>query len=478
MKQTENTGETLSANAFGEDFLWGVATAAYQIEGAVREGGRGDCIWDVFAKKKGKIKNGDQAAVACDFYNRYEDDLNQVKSLGFKQFRFSISWSRILPEGAGAVNQEGIDFYNRLINKCIELEIEPWITLYHWDLPQALELLGGWKNRKIIDWFAAYTTICAEAFGDRVRSWIIMNEPMATAGLGYTTGEHAPGKKGNWNFLPVVHHLALCQSVGGRIVRNLVPNAYIGIALSCSYVFPDSEKPADLGAARRADALMNRLFIEPALGLGYPVDGFGFLSNINRYMRAGDYELLKFDFDFIGLQNYFSVVVRHSFLAPVIWLKNVPAALRNVPTTAMGWEINADGMYRILKQFQQYNGIRDIVISENGAAFQDHLTDGEIADSKRTAFFQDYLSAVLKAKHEGVNVKGYFAWTLMDNFEWAEGYSARFGLIFVDFKSQERIVKDSGKWFASFLKNTLTQNLPTNLRENVSLKKTYKQPEK
>jgi beta-glucosidase len=448
--------DCISKADFGPDFLWGVATAAYQIEGAVNEDGRGDCNWDVFAQKNGKIKNGDRATLACDFYHRYEEDLELVQAMGFKQFRFSISWSRIMPAGFGDVNQKGIDFYNRLIDKCLSLDIEPWITLYHWDLPQAVEVLGGWKNRKIVEWFAGYTKVCTAAFGDRVRSWIVLNEPMAVAGLGYTTGLHAPGKKGIWNFLPVVHHLALCQAEGGRIIRDNVANAYIGTAISCSYVHAYSTSPRDVRAAKRADALMNRLFIEPALGMGYPTDAFPFLKQINKYMLAGDAERLTFDFDFIGLQNYFSVVVKHSYLAPVVWLKEVPATLRNVPTTAMGWEVNPDGMYQILKQFEKYKGIKEIIVSENGAAFEDEFSENEVQDNKRTLFFQQYLAAILKAKQEGVNVKGYLAWTLMDNFEWAEGYSARFGLVFVDFESQRRTIKNSGKWLTRFLNETKT----------------------
>ncbi|MEO6288062.1 MAG: GH1 family beta-glucosidase [Dyadobacter sp.] len=448
--------DCISKADFGTDFLWGVATAAYQIEGAVNEDGRGDCNWDVFAKKNGKIKNGDRATFACDFYHRYDEDLELVQAMGFKEFRFSISWSRMIPGGFGDVNQKGIDFYNRLINKCLSLGIEPWITLYHWDLPQALEVLGGWKNRKIVEWFADYTKVCVAAFGDRVRSWIVLNEPMAVAGLGYTTGLHAPGKKGVWNFLPVVHHLALCQAEGGRVIRDHVANAYIGTAISCSYVHAYSTNPRDVRAAKRADALMNRLFIEPALGLGYPTDAFPFLKQINQYMLAGDAEKLAFDFDFIGLQNYFSVVVKHSYLAPVVWLKEVPATLRNVPTTAMGWEVNPDGMYQILKQFEKYKEIKEIIVSENGAAFDDDFSENEVSDKQRVLFFQQYLAAILKAKQEGVNVKGYLAWTLMDNFEWAEGYSARFGLVFVDFESQQRTVKDSGKWLTGFLNETKT----------------------
>ncbi len=445
--------DTITASDFGTDFRWGTATAAFQIEGAVDEDGRGPSIWDNFTKQKGKIKDGHHAEIACDFYNRYESDLELVKELGFKEFRFSLSWSRILPAGMGDVNQKGIDFYNRVIDKCLDLGIEPWITLYHWDLPQALEDRGGWRNRGIIDWFSEYVTICATNFGDRVKNWIVLNEPTAVAGLGYTTGMHAPGKKGILNFLPVVHHLALCNAEGGRIIRNLVQNAYIGTALSCSHVQAFTDKPKDVRAAQRADAIMNRLFLEPALGLGYPTDVFPFLNNIKRFIKPGDEGKLAFDFDFIGLQNYFRIIVKHSYFAPVLWLEEIPAKKRNVPLTVMGWEVAPDGMYDILKQFSNYSGVREIIVSENGAAFEDNLQDGKVMDERRIRFFEDYLKNILKAKNEGVKVAGYLAWSLLDNFEWAEGYHPRFGLVYVNYETQERIVKESGKWFASFFKN-------------------------
>ena len=441
-----------SKSDFGADFRWGTATAAFQIEGAVNEDGRGASVWDTFTHQKGRIKNNENADIACDFYHRYEQDLQLVQQLGFTEFRFSISWSRVLPNGTGVVNQKGVDFYNGLIDKCFKLKITPWITLYHWDLPQALEDKGGWKNREIVDWFGEYVRLCASHFGDRVKNWIVLNEPMAVAGLGYTTGLHAPGKKGLWNFLPVVHHLALCQAEGGRILREKVTGAYIGTALSCSFVEPYTTGPKDIRAAKRADAVMNRLFLEPLLGLGYPVDSFSFLSNIKRYMLKGDDEKLQFDFDFIGVQNYFSVVIRHSYSVPVLWLKEVPAKLRNVPVTAMGWEVSPEGMYRILKQFSRYDGIREIVITESGAAFQDILVNGQVDDQERVRFFQQYLESILKAMREGVKVRGYLAWALMDNFEWAEGYAARFGLVHVDFDTQKRTIKKSGEWFSDFLK--------------------------
>ncbi len=434
---------------FGPGFHWGTATAAYQIEGATTTHGRGASIWDSFVKRPGKIKNAHHAEQACEHYYRYEEDLELVPALGFGAYRFSISWSRLLPEETGKVNQEGVDFYHRIIDKCLSLGIVPWITLYHWDLPQALQDKGGWKNRDIVTWFADYADLCTREYGHKVKNWLILNEPMAVAALGYTTGQHAPGLKGLHNFLPVVHHLALCQAEGGRIVRQNVPDAFVGTTFSCSAVEPYTSSARDIRAARRIDALMNRLFIEPSLGLGYPTDAFPFLQKIKRYMHPGDEEKLRFDFDFVGLQNYFRIVVKHSFWRPVLWADEVKV---DAPRTAMGWEIAPEGMYDILKQFGEYEGIKEIIVSENGAAFPDQIQDGAVHDPQRRDFFRAYLQNLLRAKREGVKVNGYFVWSLLDNFEWAEGYDARFGLVHVDYATQKRTVKYSGKWFTDFLR--------------------------
>ena len=262
----------LSAKDFGKNFQWGVAIAAAQNEGAANEDGKGPSIWDVYARRRGKIKGAARPSVGCDFYHRYKDDLLLVKALGFTVFRFSISWSRILPDGTGKVNKEGIDFYHRVINECLKLGLTPYVTLYHWDLPHELEKKGGWTNYFINKWFNRFVTICAEAYGGTVKNWIIVNEPFGFTSLGYMIGKHAPGKLGLNNFLPAIHHTSLAQAEGGRIIRKLVPNAHIGTTFSFSQVIPYSDKKEDLAAANRVDILMNRLFIEPALGKGYPVD--------------------------------------------------------------------------------------------------------------------------------------------------------------------------------------------------------------
>ncbi len=441
---------------FGPNFKWGVATASYQIEGGWQEGGRGPSVWDSFAHEKGNIKTGENADVSCDFYHRYVSDLELLKSLNFNVFRFSLAWPRLLPNGTGKPNQQGIDFYNRVIDKCLSLGIEPWPTLYHWDLPQALEDRGGWTNRDVVGWFSEYTDLATRSFGDRVKNWMVLNEPFAFTTLGYMLGWHAPGKKGLKNYLPAVHHAALCQAEGGRIIRANVPEANVGTTFSVSYVEPVKDKPKHERAAKRFDALLNRLFIEPAMGMGYPTDTLPFLKKIEeKYAQPGDMERLKFDFDFIGVQNYFRLMAKKSLTTPVLWANEKSPKKRDVPTdriTEMGWEVTPEGIYSILKQMAAYPGIRKIIVTENGAAFADTVENGSVHDPLRVKFYQDYLAQVLQAKLDGVPVEGYFCWTFLDNFEWAEGFRPRFGLVHVDYDTQQRVVKDSGKWFQGFLK--------------------------
>jgi beta-glucosidase len=442
-----------SAKDFGKNFQWGVAIAAAQNEGAADLYGKGLSIWDVYARKSGKVKGNHSPAIACDFYHRYKDDLLLVKALGFSVFRFSISWARIMPDGIGKINKEGIDFYHRVIDECLQLGLTPYVTLYHWDLPYELQKKGGWMNYFINKWFSRYVTVCAKAFGDKVKNWIILNEPFGFTSLGYMLGKHAPGKRGLSNFLPAIHHAALAQAEGGHIIRQLVPHANIGTTFSFSEIIPYSKRQEDIEAANRIDVLMNRLFIEPTLGKSYPrEDNFKFIEKLEMHNKAWKYiDRFKFDFDFIGLQYYFPVVVRYNSLIPIVQASDVKAKSRKVPYTAMGWEINADSFYNIIKKIAAYSGVKKIIITENGAAFKDELKNGVINDADRIAYFQQHLQAVLKAKKEGINIRGYFAWTLTDNFEWSEGYDARFGLVHIDFKTQLRTIKNSGYWFRDFL---------------------------
>jgi beta-glucosidase len=450
----ESTSQDLHINRqlFGDDFIWGVSVAAFQIEGACAEEGKSESIWDVFAAKKGKILNGDIPNISCDFYNQYKQDIDLIELLNIPCFRFSISWTRILPNGTGEINQAGIDFYNRVINYCIEKGVEPWVTIYHWDLPHALELKGGWTNRDIVEWFKEFTTVCAQSFGDRVKNWMVMNEPGVFTGAGYFLGIHAPGRTGLKSFLPAIHHAVLCMAAGGRILRNIAPDAQIGTTFSCSYIEPYSDKLKDINAAKRVDALLNRLFIEPVLGLGYPVNEVSALKGIAKYFQPGDEDAMKFDFDFIGVQNYTREIVKNSFFTPYVGASLVKAEKRGVPLTNMKWEVYPPSIYQMIKKFNSYPQIKNIIVTENGAAFPDQVTDGKVDDPKRVEYLQSYLQQVLKAKNEGLKVNGYFIWTLTDNFEWAEGYHPRFGLIHIDFDTQQRIVKSSGLWYAGFLK--------------------------
>jgi len=442
----------ISKKLFGDDFAWGVSTAALQMEGACDADGKGESIWDAFSAKKGKILNSDKPTTACDFYNQYEKDIDLIKLLNIPNFRFSISWPRVLPNGTGELNQAGIDYYNRVIDYCIKQGIEPWVTIYHWDLPHALELKGGWTNREIINWFTEYVKLCAKSFGDRVKHWMVMNEPGVFTGAGYFLGLHAPGRTGLKNFLPAIHHTVLSIVAGAKALRDELPVAQIGITFSCSYIEPFSDKPKDVSAANRIDALLNRLFIEPILGLGYPVNEINALKGIEKYYQAGDDDNLTFDFDFIGVQNYTREIVQYSLLTPYVNASLVKAEKRNVPLTEMKWEVYPPSIYQMIKKFNAYPQIKRLYITENGAAFPDKVVDGKVHDPKRIDYLQTHIAQVLKAKNDGLKVSGYFIWTLTDNFEWAEGYHPRFGLIYVDFKTQQRIVKDSGIWYGEFLK--------------------------
>jgi len=436
---------------FGEAFRWGVSLAAYQVEGAYKEDGRGLSIWDKFSNRRNRIKDGSNGNVACEFYYRYEQDIALTKSLNLSHFRFSISWTRIIPDGTGEVNQLGLDFYNRLIDCCLKYGLEPWVTLYHWDLPQALEKQGGWTSRIVVNAFIKFADVCSKSFGDRVKNWIVMNEPSTFTGMGYMIGYFAPGRFGMKNYLPAVHHATLCQAEGARTIRRNLPNATIGTSISCSYITPSSNKPKQIAAARRVDALLNRLHIEPILGMGYPIKDLPALEPIEKYFHPYDEELIKFDFDFIGIQNYFSLVAYNNPLIPYLQAFVVPFKKLNRPLTANGWEVHPEGIYHILKQFSAYP-IKELIVTENGAVFHDRVEGNRVHDKRRLQYIQSYLGEVLRAKQEGVNVGGYFVWTLMDNFEWRAGFRSRFGIVYTDFVHQTRIIKDSGLWVRDFLK--------------------------
>jgi beta-glucosidase len=438
---------------FGDDFKWGVATAAYQIEGGHNLDGKGPSIWDEFTKKKNKIFGKQNGNVTCNHYEHFIEDIHLIHKLNIPNYRFSISWSRILPLGIGTINPKGIDFYNRIINLCLSLSIEPWITIYHWDLPLALHQKGGWTNRDIIQWFEYFTQCCIQHFGDRVKNWMILNEPMAFTGAGYFLGVHAPGKRGLGSFLAATHHATLCQAIGARMIKRINNDFNVGTTFSYSQL--EAYRPNntyDIKATVKMDALLNRLFIEPLLGLGYPMKDLKILQYIELYMKEGDDKTIAFDMDFIGLQTYTREMIKYAPFMPFIGGKIVKASRRDVPQTLMDWEVYPACIYEALKRYNSYGKIKEILITENGAAFKDDLIANEIKDKNRIEYLEQYICQVLKAKQEGVNVNGYFIWTLLDNFEWAEGYHPTFGLFHVDFKTQKRTIKDSGKWIANFIK--------------------------
>lgn len=448
--------------AFGSDFKWGVSTAAYQVEGGYIADGKGRSIWDVFSNTYGKTYLGHNGNVACDFYHRYAHDIALLSRLNIPNFRFSLAWSRLIPAGVGPANPKGVDFYNKVIDFCLDLGIEPWVTLYHWDLPYELEKKGGWTNRQIVDWFSNYVEFCLKKFGDRVKYWMVLNEPMVFTGAGYFLGVHAPGRKGLNNFLAAAHHAALCQAEGGRIIRLMQPGAKVGTTFSCSLIEPYTQLEKDVQAATRVDALLNRTFSEPLAGLGYPVKDLKLLRRLEPFVKDGDEARLAFDMDFVGVQNYTREIVTSSRLTPLIWAKIIKANKRNVETTEMNWEVYPECIYKMLQQFNEY-GFKELIVTENGVAFPDNVRDGKVHDERRVKYLQEHIAQVFKAKNEGVNVNGYFVWSFTDNFEWAEGYKPRFGLVHIDFSTQKRTIKSSGHWYSKVIQSSLANSVTTNL---------------
>jgi beta-glucosidase len=323
--------------------------------------------------------------------------------------------------------------------------------LYHWDLPYELERKGGWTNRDIIAWFCDYVSLCIKHFGDRVKYWIILNEPMVFTGAGYYLGVHAPGKKGMKNFLAAVHHAAMCQAEGGRAVRSLLTDAFVGTTFSCSFIQPQDKSQSDIMAAQRVDAFLNRLFVEPLAGKGYPVSDLKFLHRMEPIIKSGDEEKLAFNMDFIGVQNYTREIVTRSYITPWIRAKIIKAEKRYVETSAMNWEVYPESIHYMLAKFSKYKCFKEIIVTESGVAYPDIVNEGKVNDEKRRHYLEQCIKQVLKSRQDGVNVNGYFVWSLTDNFEWAEGFRPRFGLVYVDFETQERIIKESGYWFSRFL---------------------------
>ncbi|MGB9723612.1 MAG: GH1 family beta-glucosidase [Chloroflexia bacterium] len=435
---------------FPEGFIWGTATSAYQIEGAVNEDGRGPSIWDTFCRQPGKVWQGQTGDVASDHYHRWPEDIRLMQELGLPAYRFSIAWPRILPEGTGKVNPAGLDFYDRLVDGLREAGIEPLVTLYHWDLPQALQDRGGWTKRETAEAFAEYARIVAERLGDRVTYWITHNEPFVSSIFGHFTGEHAPGKKSPFDAAWAYRHIMLSHGLAVEALRaTLPPTAQVGIVLNLSPVYPASDSPKDRQAAKRLDGLLNRMFLDPVLRGRFPPDlqkVFGLLFK----PTPEDMKRIAAPIDFLGINYYTRVVARHDSGTPFI-----QAAAVEVEGSARSemWEIYPVGMYEVLMRVHSEYRPARILVTENGFPLPDVPgPDGRVHDPQRIAYLRDHLIQVHRAISEGVPVQGYFVWSLLDNFEWAYGYRMRFGLVYVDYETQARTIKDSGRWFAEVVR--------------------------
>ncbi len=428
---------------FPKGFLWGVATASYQIEGAWKEDGKGENIWDRFSHTSGNVQEGDTGDVACDHYHRFRDDVALMKELGFKAYRFSIAWPRVLPSGRGKINELGVQFYSDLVDELLAAGIEPWVTLYHWDLPQALEDEGGWAVRGSVDAFLEYTDAITRALGDRVKNWITLNEPWVSAFLGYEHGVHAPGRKDLQAAVAAAHHLLLAHGKAVPVIRKNVPNAKVGITLNLTPQVPASQSFSDRMAATWADGYNNRFFLDPLVGRGYPQDMVRSFGSDMSFVLPGDMDTIAVSTDFLGVNFYTRGVIRDTKTT-----QNLPAEVVAGPQfTEMGWEVHPEALYNLLCRLHFEHGFKNIYITENGAAFDDKLIDGHVEDTLRVDFLQRHFAMAHKAINAGVGLRGYFVWSLMDNFEWAYGYSKRFGIVYVDYQTQKRIPKHSAHWY-------------------------------
>jgi beta-glucosidase len=429
-------------------FLLGAATAAYQIEGAVAEGGKGESIWDRFVRTPGAIADGDSGEVACDHHHRWREDIALMGALGLGAYRFSISWPRIQPTGRGRPHPQGLGFYDRLVDGLLEAGITPFATLYHWDLPQALhDDFGGWLDRSIVEAFATYTDVVSRALGDRVKHWVTLNEPWTFTSCGYAYGEDAPGLSlGMKGLLAASHNALMAHGAAVPILRTNVADGQIGIVTDLNTVEPASETQADREAARRFDGAQNRWFLDPLFKGAYPTDMVELYRDILPEIRPGDTAAMAPELDFLGVNYYRRSVVRAGAdLPPVDYQRVSPPS----HYTAMGWEVHGPGLYDILHTVHEHYGPKALYVTENGAAFDDVLDpDGRVRDRHRTRYLLDHLREVARAAADGLPLKGYFAWSLMDNFEWAYGFAKRFGLVHVDYPTQRRTIKDSGRVFA------------------------------
>lgn len=443
--------------SFPPNFIWGAATASYQIEGAWNEDGRGESIWDRFSHTPGKIEHGDAGDVACDHYHRWQVDIRLMQEVGLKAYRLSVAWPRILPAGRGQVNQAGLDFYDRLVDGLLEAGIQPFITLYHWDLPQALQDEGGWTSRSTAQAFVEYTDRVTRLLGDRVKHWFTHNEPAVTAWLGHLTGRHAPGMQDPAAALATSHHLLLSHGWAVPVIRQNSPGAEVGLVANVNWRVPASPSQADYEAWRQTDGPWSRWFLDPLYGRGYPADivvdqaaqGLGMAFN-----QPGDLKAIAVPTDFLGLNYYNREVIRSQSLPES---QNQPRSVIQPPQngvdwTEMGWEIYSQGLYYVLNWLSLNYRPNKIYVTENGASFSDGPgSDGRIHDERRIRYLASHIDAAQRALQAGVPLAGYFVWSLLDNFEWDHGYAQRFGLVWVDYQTQQRTLKDSALWYKAVI---------------------------
>ncbi len=459
-------GAGASALVFPNGFVWGAATAAYQVEGAVAEDGRGPSIWDTFSHTPGKVAGGDTGDVAVDQYHRYPQDVAIMAELGLDAYRFSVAWSRVVPGGQGPVNRRGLDYYSRLVDELLAHQIRPVLTLYHWDLPQELEDAGGWAARETAERFAEYSAVVARALGDRVGSWTTLNEPWCSAFLGYASGVHAPGRRDAAAALAAVHHLLLGHGRAVAALRAELPSsAEVGITLNLAAVRSVTSSTPDAEAVRQVDGLANRLFLDPLLRGHYPQDVIADLAGVTDFgfVRDGDHAVIAAPLDTLGVNYYTPMLVAaydgtgvrqtadgHGAAAGDSWpgCDRVQFLAQPGPFTAMDWRIDATGLRDLLHRIHAEHPGLPLVVTENGAAFDDVVTgEGAIHDEDRIRYLRQHLAVVHDALREGIDVRGYFLWSLLDNFEWSHGYSKRFGIVHVDLATQRRLLKDSAHWY-------------------------------
>ena len=441
---------------FPPGFHFGAATAAYQIEGAVDEDGRGPSIWDTFARVPGAVTHGDTGAIACDHYHRVDADLDLLAEIGLTAYRFSIAWPRIVPDGTGSVNQKGLDFYRRLVDGLHARGVEPVATLYHWDLPQPLQDAGGWVNRDTVEYFCDYARVVLDALGDAVPLWGTVNEPFCSAMVGHLEGRHAPGITDLASALASAHHLLLAHGRAVDIVRQSAPGARVGMTQLFSDISPASDSAADRAAARRLDGYENRWFLDPVVLGTYPEDMLAWYERqvpID-FVRDGDLRVIAAPVDFLGVNYYETKTVADDPGEPYHQARVLPRSGR---LTAGGLDVRPAGLGRILRRLSGCTAV-PLYITENGAAFHDYVDpEGGVDDLERVSYLSDHFAEALKAVEAGVDVRGYFVWSLLDNLEWADGYSRRFGLVFVDFRTQTRVPKASASWYRQLI---ATRELP------------------